>query len=101
MATLSQIRRMNQRKVVKLMMRLGSASRAQLAKATGMSQATIGRIVDDLLENEVLAKSGAPGGGSGPHGAHGTGSAEGTAGTGSASRTSAEITEGKTGTVAG
>jgi len=57
MATLSQIRRMNQRKVIKIMMRLGSASRAQLAKATGMSQATVGRIVDDLLQNAVLAEA--------------------------------------------
>ena len=50
---------MNQRKVIKIMMRLGSASRAQLAKATGMSQATVGRIVDDLLENAVLAEAAA------------------------------------------
>lgn len=57
MATLSQIRRMNQRKVIKVMMRLGSASRAQLAKATGMSQATVGRIVDDLLEKAILAEA--------------------------------------------
>lgn len=59
MATLSQIRRMNQRKVIQVMMRLGSASRAQLAKETGMSQATVGRIVDGLLENAVLAEAAA------------------------------------------
>ncbi len=64
MATLSQIRRMNQRKVIKVMMRLGNASRAQLAKATGMSQATIGRIVDHLLEDAVLAEVASPGAGS-------------------------------------
>lgn len=57
MARLSQIRRMNQRKVIKIMMRLGSASRAQVAKATGMSQATVGRIVDELLENAILAEA--------------------------------------------
>jgi hypothetical protein len=56
---------MNQRKVIKVMMRLGSASRAQLAKATGMSQATVGRIVDDLLENAVLAEAAATKAGSG------------------------------------
>ena len=57
MATQSQIRRMNQRKVIKIMMRLGSASRAQLAKATRMSQATVGRIVDDLLAEQVLSEA--------------------------------------------
>lgn len=56
---------MNQRKVIKIMMRLGSASRTQLAKATGMSQATVGRIVDGLMENAVLAEASAARAGTG------------------------------------
>lgn len=56
MATLSQIRRVNQGKIIKILMRLGGASRAQVAKATGMSQATVGRIVDDLLKESILAE---------------------------------------------
>ena len=53
MATLSQIRRMNQRKVIKIMMRLGSASRAQLAnvavilKAYPRAQVTIAGHTDN------------------------------------------------------
>ena len=45
----SSLRRVNERTLVSLLMRLGSASRAQLAKAAGISQPTCGKIVDDLI----------------------------------------------------
>lgn len=46
----SSLRRANERTLVGLLMRLGTASRAQLAKAAGISQPTCGKIIDELLE---------------------------------------------------
>lgn len=46
----SSLRRANERTLVGLLMRMGAASRAQLAKAAGISQPTCGKIVDELLE---------------------------------------------------
>ncbi|MFI5380911.1 MAG: ROK family protein [Tepidisphaerales bacterium] len=54
MATPSHLRQLNQRRVIYALMRLGQASRADLAKTTGMSQPTVGKIVDDLLREHVL-----------------------------------------------
>jgi predicted NBD/HSP70 family sugar kinase len=39
------------------MMRLRTASRAQLARESGLSQPTVGRIVDDLLDRSILAEA--------------------------------------------
>jgi predicted NBD/HSP70 family sugar kinase len=59
MATSSHLRRINQRKIVHSMLRLHStASRTKLAEIAGMSQATVGRIVDDLLTQSILAEVG-------------------------------------------
>jgi predicted NBD/HSP70 family sugar kinase len=59
MATSSHLRRINQRKIVHSMLRLhSSASRTKLAEIAGMSQATVGRIVDDLLTQSILAEVG-------------------------------------------
>jgi predicted NBD/HSP70 family sugar kinase len=60
MANSSHLRRINQRKIVHSMLRLhSSASRTKLAEMAGMSQATVGRIVDDLLAQSILAEVGA------------------------------------------
>ena len=45
----SSLRRTNERTLVALLMRMGTASRAQLAKAAGISQPTCGKIIDELL----------------------------------------------------
>lgn len=45
----ASLRRANERTVIGLLMRLGSASRAQIAKAAGISQPTCGKIVDELI----------------------------------------------------
>lgn len=50
----SSLRRANERTLVSLLMRMGSASRAQLAKAAGISQPTCGKIIDELLELRVV-----------------------------------------------
>ena len=54
MATPSHLRQLNQRRVIYALMRLGQASRADLAKATGMSQPTVGKIVDELLGEHIV-----------------------------------------------
>ncbi|HVJ22107.1 MAG TPA: ROK family protein, partial [Polyangiaceae bacterium] len=50
----SSLRALNQAQVLETLLGLGSASRAELAKATGLSQPTAGKIVDELLAAEVL-----------------------------------------------
>lgn len=45
----SSLRRVNERTLVSLLMRLGHASRAQLAKTAGISQPTCGKIIDELI----------------------------------------------------
>jgi len=50
----SSLRRANERALIGLLMRLGTASRAQLAKAAGISQPTCGKIIDKLLERGVV-----------------------------------------------
>jgi len=49
----SSLRRANERTLVGLLMRMGTASRAQLAKEAGISQPTCGKIIDELLERGV------------------------------------------------
>src|ERR1700722_19257271 len=57
MATSSHLRRINERKIVHSMLRLhSSASRTRLAEILGMSQATVGRIVDNLIAQSILAE---------------------------------------------
>jgi predicted NBD/HSP70 family sugar kinase len=63
MANSSYLRRMHQRRIIEAVARAGSTSRAALARATGMSQPTVSRIVDQLLSEQVLAESDAGGGG--------------------------------------
>jgi len=50
----SSLRRANERTLIGLLMRLGTASRAQLAKEAGISQPTCGKIIDKLLERGVV-----------------------------------------------
>jgi predicted NBD/HSP70 family sugar kinase len=48
---------MNQRRVIESVVRLRRVSRAELARNAGMSQPTVSRIVDDLLERGILMES--------------------------------------------
>src|SRR5262249_13202969 len=54
----ASLRRTNQRTVISLLLRLGSASRADLAKAAGISQPTAGKITTDLLRLGILEEAG-------------------------------------------
>jgi predicted NBD/HSP70 family sugar kinase len=56
MATSTHLRWINQRKIVHTMIRRRRASRTELAEVAGMSQATVGRIVDDLILKSVLTE---------------------------------------------
>jgi N-acetylglucosamine repressor len=50
----SRMGQLNRRVLLRQLQKLGVASRAELAKALGMSQPTAGKIVDELLAAEVL-----------------------------------------------
>lgn len=54
----ASLRRTNQRTVISLLLRLGTASRADLAKAAGLSQPTAGKITSELLELGILQPAG-------------------------------------------
>jgi predicted NBD/HSP70 family sugar kinase len=54
----ASLRRTNQRTVISLLLRLGSASRADLAKAAGISQPTAGKITTELLRLGILQEAG-------------------------------------------
>jgi predicted NBD/HSP70 family sugar kinase len=54
----ASLRRTNQRTVISLLLRLGSASRADLAKAAGLSQPTAGKITTELLELGIIEEAG-------------------------------------------
>lgn len=56
MASVSSLRRLNQRRVIESMLRLRRASRVELARASGMSQPTVSRIVDQLLDAGILVE---------------------------------------------
>ncbi len=58
----ASLRRTNQRTVISLLMRLGAASRADLAKVAGISQPTAGKITSELLELGVLQQAGSTAG---------------------------------------
>src|SRR5690242_1137168 len=53
----ASLRRTNQRTVISLLLRLGSASRADLAKAAGISQPTAGKITTELLQLGILQEA--------------------------------------------
>lgn len=50
----SRMGQLNRRALLRQLQKLGVASRAELAKALGMSQPTAGKIVDELIASEVL-----------------------------------------------
>jgi predicted NBD/HSP70 family sugar kinase len=50
----SRMGQLNRRALLRQLQKLGVASRADLAKALGMSQPTAGKIVDELIEMDVL-----------------------------------------------
>ena len=56
MAKASHLRQINQGKVIRAMIRLRAASRTQLAREADLSQPTVGRIVDELLDRSVLSE---------------------------------------------
>src|SRR6478752_2795945 len=57
MATSTYLRRMHRRRIIETVARSGSVSRSGLARATGISQPTVSRIVDRLLSEHILAES--------------------------------------------
>ncbi len=57
MATSSYIRRLNQRRIIESVARLGTVSRVELARLSGMSQPTVSRIVDRLLSRGILVEA--------------------------------------------
>lgn len=56
--TPSSLRQANERTLVRLLARLRSASRAELAKAAGLSQPTAGKIIRRLLRQGALRETG-------------------------------------------
>jgi predicted NBD/HSP70 family sugar kinase len=60
------LRLLNQRRLLELILRVGSASRAELAEIAGMSRPTAGKIVDELIEAGVVEESDAEPEGKGP-----------------------------------
>jgi len=54
----ASLRRTNQRTVISFLLRLGNASRADLAKAAGISQPTAGKIIAELLHLGILQEAG-------------------------------------------
>lgn len=49
-ATPASLRRVNRRTIISLLLRMGMATKADLAKAAGMSQPTVGKITRELLD---------------------------------------------------
>jgi len=62
---------LNRRALLRQLQKLGMASRADLAKALGMSQPTAGKIVDELIVMDVLEEVAEPQGGNGERPAEG------------------------------
>src|SRR6266550_9189506 len=50
----SKMGRLNKRALLDCLHRMGTASRAGLAKSVGLSQPTAGKIVDELIEMDVV-----------------------------------------------
>jgi predicted NBD/HSP70 family sugar kinase len=67
----ASLRRTNQRTVISLLLRLGSASRADLAKVAGISQPTAGKITTELLQLGIMQEAGLTAS-DGTNGANGT-----------------------------
>ena len=59
MATATHLRDLNERKVIRAMLRLRVASRSTLARESSLSKPTVGRIVDELLERSIFAEAAA------------------------------------------
>ncbi len=58
----SKMGRHNKRALLDRLLRLGTASRAELAKSLGLSQPTTGKIADELLELGVFEETDEEGG---------------------------------------
>ena len=61
----SRMGQLNRRALLRQLQKLGVASRAELAKALGMSQPTAGKIVDELIAMDVLEEVAENGNGNG------------------------------------
>lgn len=57
MATSAHLRHINRRRILESILRVGRVSRSELARASGMSQPTVSRIVDELLSQGILVQS--------------------------------------------
>jgi predicted NBD/HSP70 family sugar kinase len=64
--SLRSLRELNSRRVIDVLRERGTASRAEIARATGLSRSTVSSIVGDLLEDDLIEE-----------GAEGTGVAHG------------------------
>ena len=53
----SRMGQLNRRALIRQLQKFGVASRADLAKALGMSQPTAGKIVDELIAMEVIEEA--------------------------------------------
>jgi predicted NBD/HSP70 family sugar kinase len=69
----SRMGQLNRRALLRQLQKLGVASRADLAKALGMSQPTAGKIVDELIEMDVLEEVAAQLAESADHNGNGSG----------------------------
>jgi predicted NBD/HSP70 family sugar kinase len=58
----SRMGRLNKRALIRQLQKAGVASRAELARALGMSQPTAGKIVDELLAAQILEEIDSPAG---------------------------------------
>jgi len=52
--SLSSLRELNSRRVIDALRERGTASRAELARATGLSRSTVSSIVAELLKAEMV-----------------------------------------------
>jgi len=57
MAVPNDLRQINRRRLVQAALRMGTASRSELARATGLSLPTAGKIVDELCAERILTSA--------------------------------------------
>lgn len=66
--SLRSLRQLNRRRVIEVLRERGSASRAEIARATGLSRSTVSTIAADLIESGLVGEQAEPGAAHGEHG---------------------------------
>ena len=56
--SLHSLRELNRRRIVDALRERGTASRAELARATGLSRSTVSTIVADLMAADLVSEQG-------------------------------------------